>query len=82
MVKALSNMPRLKSPHALNNEQTPESASKLTMSKLQQLDLSYCGINDTVCVSLVISLSKHCPLLEVLNFGYKGRIMSVVTIII
>ena len=39
------------------------------MSQLQQLYLFYCGINDNICVSLMISLSKHCPLLEVLDLG-------------
>ena len=67
IVKALSKMPKLKSLNALFNNLTPKAAREFSMSQLQMLDLSYCGINDTVCVSLMISLSKHCPLLEVLD---------------
>ena len=60
IVKALSNM-QLKSLHASGNELKPEAASEFSMTKLQHLDISNCGISDTVCVSLMISLSKHCP---------------------
>ena len=66
IVKALSNM-QLKSLHASGNELKPEAASEFSMTKLQHLDISNCGISDTVCVSLMISLSKHCPLLEELS---------------
>ena len=67
IVKALSSMPQLKSLKASNNKLTPEAVREFSMSELQQLDLSGCGINATVCVSLMICLSKHCPLLEVLH---------------
>ena len=62
--KALSRMPQLKSLKASCNKLTPETAREFSMSKLQQLFLSDCGINDTVCVSLMISLSEQCPLLQ------------------
>ena len=67
IVRALSKMPQLKSLNASFNKLTPEAAREFSMSQLQYQELSYCGINDTVCDSLMISLSKHCPLLEVLN---------------
>ena len=67
IVKALSKLPRLKSLKASYNKLTPEAAREFSMSQLQHLDLCECGINDTVCVSLMISLSEHCPLLEVLK---------------
>ena len=67
VVKALSKMPQLKSLKASNNKLSPEAAKEFSMSQLQYLELSRYGINDTVCVSLMINLSKHCPLLEVLN---------------
>ena len=67
IVKTLSKMPQLKSLKGSNNKLTPEAAREFSMSQLQELNLSKCGINETVCVSLMISLSKHCPLLEVLN---------------
>ena len=41
------------------------------MKKLTKLDLNDCGIRNTVCVPLTNSLSKHCPLLEVLNLGFN-----------
>ena len=72
IVKALSKMPQLKSLKASCNELKPEAAREFSMSQLQLLELSNCSINDTVCVSLMISLSKHCPLLEILNLNNKG----------
>ena len=69
IVRALSKMPQLESLKAPYNKLTPEAAREFSMSQLQELNLSYCGINDTVCVPLMISLSKHCPLLVVLNLG-------------
>ena len=69
IVKALSKMPKLKSLNALFNNLTPKAAREFSMSQLQMLDLSYCGINDIVCVSLMISLSKQCPLLEELSIN-------------
>ena len=71
IVKALSKIPQLKALDASNNKLTPEAAREFSMTKLQQLGISYYGINDTVCVSLMISLSKHCPLLEVLDLSYN-----------
>ena len=67
IVRALSKMPQLKSLKASYNELTPEAAQEFSMSQLQQLYLCECGISSTVCVSLMISLSKHCPMLEVLD---------------
>ena len=67
IVKALSKMPQLKSLNASFNKLTPEAAREFSMSQLQKLELSNCGINDTVCVSLMSRLSEHCPLLEVLD---------------
>ena len=67
IVRALSKMPQLKSLKGSFNKLTPEAAREFSMSQLQYLELCKCGINDTVCVSLMISLSKHCPLLERLN---------------
>ena len=62
-------MPQLKSQKGSFNTLTPEAAREFSMSQLQELELSRCGINDTVCVSLMIRLSKHCPLLEVLKLS-------------
>ena len=39
------------------------------MKKLRKLYLFNCGINNTVCESLVMSLYTQCPLLEVLDIG-------------
>ena len=50
IVKALSKMPQLKSLKASYNTLTPEAAREFSMSKLQQLYLDNCGMNDTVCV--------------------------------
>ena len=69
IVKALSKMPELKSLKASFNKLIPKAAQEFSMSQLQQLYLSDCGIIDTVCVSLMISLSKNCPLLEILNLS-------------
>ena len=69
IVKALSKMPQLKSLKGSYNELTPEAAREFSMSKLQQLNLSKCDISDTVCVSLMINLSKYCPLLEILELN-------------
>ena len=69
IVKALSKMPQLKSPKASFNKLTPEAAKEFSMSQLQQLELSNCGINDIVCLPLMINLSKHCPLLELLDLN-------------
>ena len=67
VVRALSKMPQLKSLKASYNKLTPEAAKKFSMSQLQELYLCECGISNTVCVPLMISLSKHCPMLEVLD---------------
>ena len=64
IVKALSKMPQLESVKAPYNKLTPEAAREFSMSQLQRLELSRCSIDDTVCVSLMISLSKHCPLMK------------------
>ena len=76
IVRALSRMSQLKSLKASRNELTPEAAREFFMSQLQQLELSHCGMNDTVCVSLMVSLSKHCPLLEVLDLRYNNLTSS------
>ena len=39
------------------------------MKNLEDLYLSNCGINNDVVVALTESLSKHCPLLKVLNLS-------------
>ena len=44
------------------------------MKQLRELYLSNCGIDDTVCVSLMKNLSKHCPLLE--ELGLSDNILS------
>ena len=72
IVKVLSKMTQLKSLKASHNTLTPEAASEFSMSQLKQLHLSDCGICDTVCVSLMISLSKHCPLLEKLDLTWNN----------
>ena len=72
IVRALSKMPQLKSLKASCNKFTPEAAREFSVSQLQEINLFRCGINDTVCVSLMISLSKHCPLLEVLGLDYNN----------
>ena len=71
IVRALSKMPQLKSLKASCNKLTPEAASEFSLSQLQELNLFRCGINDTVCMLLMIRLSKHCPLLEVLDLDYN-----------
>ena len=65
----LSKMPQLTSLNASYNKLTPEAAREFSMSQLQELQLYSCGINDTVCVALMKSLSRHCPLLEKWNLG-------------
>ena len=72
IVKALSKMPQLKSLKGSFNTLTPEAAREFSMPQLQQLYLSKCDISDTVCVSLMIRLSKYCPLLEVLNLSINN----------
>ena len=42
------------------------------MKQLRKLNLADCGINDTVCVSLMISLPKHCPLLDRLDLSWNN----------
>ena len=69
IVKALSKMPQLKSLKASRNKLTPEAAREFSLSQLQQLELCKCGINDNVCVPLMISLSEYCPKLRVLKLG-------------
>ena len=76
IVKALSKMLQLKSLKASFNKLTRKAARKFSMSQLQKLYLSNCGINDTVCVSLMIRLSKHCPLLKELDLGNEGYLFS------
>ena len=71
IVKTLSKNPQLKSLKASDNKLTQEAAGEFSMSQLQKLHLSRCGIDDTVCVSLMISLSKNSPLLEELNISYN-----------
>ena len=68
IVKALSKMPQLKLLKVSDKKLTPDTAIQ-HLEHLQQPELSNCGINDTICVALMTSLSKHCPLLEVLNLG-------------
>ena len=74
IVKSLSKMPQVKSLKASDNKLTPEAAREFSMSQLQELELSKCDINDNVCVPLMISLSKQCPLLKVLNLSNKTSI--------
>ena len=69
IVRTLSKMPQLKTLKALYNKLTPEAAREFSMSQLQHLHLNCCRINDTVCEPLMISLSKHCPLLERFYLG-------------
>ena len=76
IVKALSKMPQLKSLNASCNTLTPEAAKEFSMSQLQQLYLCGCGINDNVCVPLMKSLSKHCPLLVELDLRYNNLTSS------
>ena len=75
IVKALSKMPKLKSLNASYNKLTPEAAREFSMLQLKQLELYKCGISATLCVPLMISLSKHCPVLEVLNL-YGNKLTS------
>ena len=42
------------------------------MKNLKKLWLTNCGISNDVMVALTDSLSKHCPLLEVLSLGYNN----------
>ena len=42
------------------------------MKKLRKLYLSKYGIKYNVCVSLMISLSKHCPLLDRLDLSWNN----------
>ena len=72
IIRALSIMPQLKSLKGSFNTLTPEAAREFSMSQLQQLELFKCGINDTICVSLMIRLSKHCPLLKALNLSFNN----------
>ena len=58
------------------NKLTPEAARGSSLSQIQELDLSRCGINDTVCVLLMISLSKHCPLMDVLDLCHNKLISN------
>ena len=74
IVTALSEMPQLKSLKASCNKLTSEAAREFSMSQLQHLELSNCGINDTVCVTLMKSLSEHCPLLEILDLSNRETI--------
>ena len=72
IVKALSKMPKLKLLRAFCNDLTEEAAREFSMSQLQVLELtgkSDCDISDNVSVSLMISLSNHCPLLERLDLS-------------
>ena len=70
IVRALSEMPQLKSLKASNNKLTPEAAREFSLSQLQHLELSRCGINDNVCASL---MTEQCPSLEVLDLS-NGRL--------
>ena len=74
IVRALSKMPQLKSLKASCNKFTPEAAREFSVSQLQEINLFRCGINDTVCVSLMTSLSKHCSRLEVLDLKCNNLI--------
>ena len=69
IVRALSKMPQLKSLNASHIRLTPEAAREFSLSKLQQLVLSRCDINYTVCVTLMISLSAYCPQLKELDLS-------------
>ena len=69
IVRALSKLPQLKSLKASYNKLIPKAAGEFSIPQLQQLYLHECGLSDNVCVSLMISLSKHCPLLEVLDLS-------------
>ena len=69
-------MSKLKSLKASCNKLTPEAATGFSLSQLQEQDLSRCGISDTVCVSLMISLSKHCPLLRILKLNDNNLISN------
>ena len=68
---SLSNLcPLLEVLHLRDNSMTSDEwCHQVQMKKLRELHLFNCSISDTVCVSLMISLSKHCPLLELLNLN-------------
>ena len=74
IVKALSKMPQINSLNASNNIFTPEAAQEFSMSHLQQLYLSKCDVSDKACVPLMISLSKHCPMVEILKLEGNNMI--------
>ena len=59
-----------------NNMISTEWCHHVQMKQLRVLDLSRCGVNDTVCVSLMISLSKHCPLLRILKLNDNDLIST------
>ena len=74
IVKALSKMPELKSLSAFCDDLTEAAAREFSMSQLQALQLidtgeSDCDVSDNVSVSLMISLSKHCPMLGQLDLS-------------
>ena len=71
IVKALSNMVYLKSLGLSGSTSTPSACKCLVQSvrslpQLEGLYLGRCDISNDDCVDLVSSLSKHCPMLEVL----------------
>ena len=59
-----------------NNMISTEWCHHVQMKQLRVLDLSRCGVNETVCVSLMISLSKHCPLLRILKLNDNNLISN------
>ena len=76
IVKALSNMVHLKSLWLSGNTLTPSACKFLvqsvrSLSQLEGLYLSRCGISNDDCVDLVSSLSKHCRRLEKLDLCYN-----------
>ena len=81
VIDSLRKVPCLKSLYlngdtvaSLRNSITPEAARNLSFSvqflpQLRKLDLCKFGIHSEICLELLLSLSKHCLLLEELNLS-------------